>query len=76
MGSQRFYDARSKQSFKYDHLRKEATDYEAYEPDSTSETWRSALQDEMTTYTQSHYRHGVCSVFGKSQGGKYQLNRV
>lgn len=34
-----------------------------------AEPWRSALQDEITTYTQSHYRHGACSVFGKSQGG-------
>lgn len=69
MGGSRFYDARSKQNFKYDHLRKEAQDYESYEPDSTAEPWRSALQDEITTYTQNHYRHGACSVFGKSQGG-------
>ncbi|XP_016910154.1 F-actin-capping protein subunit alpha [Apis cerana] len=73
LGGQRFYDARSKQSFKYDHLRKEAQDYEPYEPDSMAEPWRSALQDEITTYTQSHYRHGACSVFGKSQGGNITL---
>ncbi|KAK0079171.1 hypothetical protein PV325_001639 [Microctonus aethiopoides] len=73
LGNQRFYDARSKQSFKYDHLRKEATDYEQYEPDTAVEQWRSALQEEITNYTQSHYRHGVCSVFGKTQGGNITL---
>lgn len=70
LGNSRFYDPRSKQSFKYDHLRKEAQDYEPYEPDATVEPWRSALQDEIVAYTQNHYKHGSCSVFGKSQGGE------
>jgi capping protein alpha len=70
LGNQRFYDPRTKQSFKYDHLRKEAQDYEPYETDPTAEPWRLALQEEIFAYTQSHYRHGSCSVFAKSQGGK------
>ncbi|KAG7203308.1 hypothetical protein KM043_010397 [Ampulex compressa] len=73
LGGQRFYDARSKQSFKYDHLRKEAQDYEAYVPDAIAEPWRSALQEEITTYTENHYRHGACSVFGKNLGGNITL---
>lgn len=70
LGNQRFYDPYSKQSFKYDHLRKEAHDYEPYEPDAIAEPWRLALQEEILAYTESYYRRGACSVFAKSQGGR------
>lgn len=73
IGGGRFYDPRTKQSFKYDHLRKEASDYQNYEPDSAAEPWRAALDVEALAYTANHYRHGVCSVFGKSQGGQITL---
>lgn len=73
LGSGRFYDPRTKQSFKYDHLRKEATDYQNLESDAFAESWRSALDIEALAYTSNHYRHGVCSVFGKSQGGQITL---
>lgn len=69
LGGNRFFDGRTKQSFKYDHLRKEATEYQPYEVDQVAEPWRSALELEFTNYTQSHYKQGVCSVFGKSQPG-------
>ncbi|KAL0281453.1 UNVERIFIED_CONTAM: hypothetical protein PYX00_002437 [Menopon gallinae] len=69
----RFYDPRSKQSFKYDHLRKEASDFQSCEPDPTSEPWRSALEEKFLAYTNSHYKHGVCCVFGKSQGNEITL---
>lgn len=73
LGGSRFYDPRTKQSFKYDHLRKEATDYQNYDIDATAEPWRSALDIETLAYTANHYRHGVCSVFGKSQGNQITL---
>lgn len=76
LGANRFFDARSKQSFKYDHLRKEATDYQTYEPDQNAEPWRAALDAEFLQYTQSHYKHGVCSVVGRnsqSAGGAITL---
>lgn len=69
LGGNKFFDARSKQSFKYDHLRKEASDYQPYEPDQTAEPWRAALDAEFLQYTQNHYKHGVCSVIGRSQSG-------
>lgn len=73
LGGGRFYDPRTKQSFKYDHLRKEASDYQNYEVDSAAEPWRSALDIETVEYTANHYRHGVCSVFGRSQGNQITL---
>uniref|UniRef100_A0A2I9LP04 F-actin-capping protein subunit alpha n=2 Tax=Centruroides TaxID=6875 RepID=A0A2I9LP04_9SCOR len=69
----RFYDPRSQQSFKYDHLRKEATDFQPWEPDQISEPWRLALQDAWIRYMQDHYRQGVCSVFGNSDGNNITL---
>lgn len=72
-GGGRFYDPRTRQSFRYDHLRKEASDYQPQEPDATSEQWRAALDVETIAYTASHYRHGVSSVFGRSQGNQITL---
>ncbi|PSN53067.1 F-actin-capping protein subunit alpha [Blattella germanica] len=66
LGGGRFFDDRSRQSFKYDHLKKEASDYQSWIPDSAVEQWRSAIESELTTYAMNHYKNGVCSVFGKS----------
>jgi len=73
LGGGRFFDPRTKQSFKYDHLRKEATDFQNYEPDSVAEPWRSALDVEAIQYTANHYRHGVCSVFGRNDQSTGQV---
>lgn len=69
LGNNRFFDPRSKQSFRYDHLRKEASDYQTFTPDPTAEPWRAALDTEFLQYTRNHYKDGVCSVVGKNQGG-------
>ncbi|KDR15521.1 F-actin-capping protein subunit alpha [Zootermopsis nevadensis] len=66
LGGGRFFDDRSRQTFRYDHLKKEASDYQSWTPDATVEQWRSAIESELTTYTMDHYKNGVCSVFGKS----------
>jgi len=39
-----------------------------WEPDSETETWRSAFETEFTAYTSLHYKHGTCSVFAKQEG--------
>lgn len=75
LGNNRFFDPRTKQSFRYDHLRKEASDYQSYTPDPTAEPWRAALDVEFLQYTKNHYKDGVCSVVGRSQvGGTIILN--
>ncbi|CAH1364163.1 unnamed protein product [Tenebrio molitor] len=73
LGNNRFFDPRSKQSFKYDHLRKEASDYQTYTPDPQVEPWRAALDAEFIQYTKNHYKDGVCSVVGRSQGSPVTL---
>lgn len=73
LGNNRFFDPRSKQSFKYDHLRKEASDYQPYTPDLTAEPWRASLDTEFIQYSRNHYKDGVCSVVGRSQGGAVTL---
>lgn len=75
LGNNRFYDPRTRQSFKYDHLRKDASDFQPYTPDPAAEPWRAALDAEFIKYTKKHYRDGVCSVFGRSgQPGVVTLN--
>lgn len=65
----RFFDARSRQSFRYDHLRKDASEYQQYTPDATAEPWRAALDEEFIAYTRNHYKDGVCSTVGRSGPG-------
>lgn len=46
MPNGRFYDPRSRNSFKYEHLRKEATDIQTENAnDVSSENWRKAVQE-------------------------------
>lgn len=69
LGAGRFFDPRSKQSFRYDHLRKEGADFEQFEPDPAAEPWRAALDEEVSAYTAAHYKHGVSSVFARALDG-------
>ncbi|EDS35814.1 conserved hypothetical protein [Culex quinquefasciatus] len=70
----RFLDPRSKQSFKFDHLRKEASDLQNADGDLISEQWRAMLDIEALTYSANHYRNGSCSVFGRTSNGQITLN--
>lgn len=74
LGSDRFYDPRSQQSFTYDHLRKEAKEFKLWEPDQTTEIWRKALEEACTSYVQDHYRHATCSVFSNNVDRNITLN--
>ncbi|KAJ9592270.1 hypothetical protein L9F63_001166 [Diploptera punctata] len=69
LGEDRFFDDRSRQTFKYDHFKREASDYEQWTPDPAVEPWRSAIESELTAYTCNHFKNGVCSAFGKNQQG-------
>jgi capping protein (actin filament) muscle Z-line, alpha len=70
----RFYDPRTKTSFKFDHLNFKSSDYEPYnEMDTLSEPWRSSLEKELTSYVKVHYKGAACSVFGSSDQGVVSL---
>jgi capping protein (actin filament) muscle Z-line, alpha len=47
--------------------------FQHWEGDSSAESWRAALDSELTQYTANHYKHGVSSVFAKSSGGAVTL---
>ena len=70
----RYYDPRSKQSFKYDYVRDEASDVQPWTPDPEAEPWRAALEETWTTYAREHYTNGVSAVFGSSDGGLISLS--
>merc|ERR1739846_96627 len=63
LGGGRFGDPRTKQSFRYDHLRKEASDLQPWQPIPEMETTRAIIEAEVTAYTLNHYKHGICSVY-------------
>lgn len=74
VGRNRFYDPRSKRSFKFDHLRKEASEIQQQEfTDARTESWRSAFEAHFANYVDNYYKHGVCSVFAKSDGSQMTI---
>ncbi len=67
-GGGRFQDPRSRQTFRYDHLRKEASDAQPWAGPAEAalsglESLRQAVEVEATAYALDHYKHGACSVF-------------
>ncbi|EMD40291.1 hypothetical protein CERSUDRAFT_110894 [Gelatoporia subvermispora B] len=61
--SDRFWDPRSRTSFRFDHLSLETSDPQPVEPDAESEPFRAALEQSSLTYLVAHFHDGVASVF-------------
>jgi len=59
--------------FRYDHLRKEASDPQPTSGDSTAEPWRAALESSLASYLRDHYKYGVSTVYGSSANGNITL---
>ncbi|THH28822.1 hypothetical protein EUX98_g5372 [Antrodiella citrinella] len=59
----RFWDPRSRTSFRFDHLSLEASDPQSEDPDSESEPFRAALEAATISYLTTHFHSGVASVF-------------
>ncbi|KAI0795293.1 F-actin-capping protein subunit alpha [Irpex lacteus] len=62
-GEDRFWDPRSRTSFKFDHLTLEAKEPQHYEPETESEPFRTALETSALSYISAHFHDGVVSVF-------------
>lgn len=58
---------------RYEHLRKEATDYRPADIDNVAERWRKPIETAVTTYTHSFYKYGVTSVYATSAGGNVTI---
>ena len=69
----RYLDPRSKQTFKYDHLRKDVVDTRPASIDNKAEPYRAALEKAMTAYVKDHYPNGVVTVYGNSSGGGVKI---
>ncbi|ESN96180.1 hypothetical protein HELRODRAFT_107343 [Helobdella robusta] len=68
LGNGRFFDPRSGKSFRYDHLKKEASDVQPHRGEkSSTEEWRRAFETVTVTYVQEQYNKlGTATVYGKS----------
>lgn len=75
LGNGRFYDPRTQQSFKYDHVREEASQFQPHPPlNNEIENWRSALDETWSIYCKEHYKNGISSVFANLVDGLLQLS--
>lgn len=59
---------------RFDHLHFKSSEFEPYtEMDQLSEPWRAALEKDLTTYVNVHYKSAACSVYGSSDQGLVSL---
>ena len=59
--------------YRYDHLKKEATDYQPASIDKIGESWRSAVESALTRYHKDYYKTGYSSTYATSAAGNITI---
>ena len=58
---------------RFDHLRREGSEYQAHPVDEHAESWRVAFERELTEYLKERYTYGACTVIGGSDADTITL---